>query len=182
MYLLNIYYNIKKFIIKSFYYIYYLLSLIEIPAVELTTIYLIVTLFLLTIFFYIKIKFPFWNVQPVFHSYDFWRYYTRTPFIIQKSYPLKTKFCKFENVLSLTQTEISNENIADCIDMLQCHFISSDRVLFTINSKTLKSLLSGTDGSPLLSFYLETKYQIVDDLSNNNNNRNIFFRSRVHRN
>ena len=171
MYLLNIYYNIKRFIIKSFYYLYYLLSLIEIPAVELTTIYLIITLFLLTIFFYIKIRFPFWNVQPVFHSYDFWRYYTRTPFVIQKSYPLKTKFCKFENVLSLTQSEISNENITKCVDILQCHYISSDRVLFTIDSKTLQSLLLGNDGSPLLSFYLEKKYLIVDDLSNNSNSQ-----------
>jgi hypothetical protein len=84
---------------------------------------------------------------------------------------LKTKFCKFENVLSLTQSEISNENITKCVDILQCHYISSDRVLFTIDSKTLQSLLLGNDGSPLLSFYLEKKYLIVDDLSNNSNSQ-----------
>ena len=53
-------------------------------------LYFIVVLscFVLT-FAYIKIRYPFWNVQPVYHTYDFWRWFYRTPFLIQRGAPLK---------------------------------------------------------------------------------------------
>ena len=61
-------------------------------------IFLLLLLTFIIVFIVIKLKYPFWNTQPVFHSYDFWRYLTKTSFPIQHRYPVKTKYCDFKRV------------------------------------------------------------------------------------
>ena len=58
------------------------------------------------IFMYIKIKYPFWNIQPVYHTYDFVRGFISSPFIIQTRYPMKTKYCDFISVETVSYVDI----------------------------------------------------------------------------
>ena len=64
-------------------------------------------------FLYVKIKYPFWSHQPIFHTYDLLRYWTHEPFIIQQNMPIKTKYlCKEVNTkefLDLDEDEHDND-------------------------------------------------------------------------
>ena len=62
--------------------------------------------FTLVLLAYIKIKYPFWNIQPVFHSYDYWRFFYSIPYIVYKYRPVKTKYCDFQ--------QIETTNYSDC--------------------------------------------------------------------
>lgn len=159
----NIYYKLQHAVLHSLYYIYYLLSKIPIPQLDLVQIYIIVTFSIVAVFLYIKLRYPFWNVQPVYHTYDFWRKLYKTPFQIQRYYPLKTRFYKNDNVKTISYTDIKPEEFSTCIDLLQTSYISSDKVLFTITENILQKWLSGTDGTPLLSFYNDKTYEINEN-------------------
>jgi len=157
----NLYYYFMKFL-NFFLYVF---SNIELPRLPLTSLYLIVTFCMLLSFFYVKIKYPFWNIQPCFHPYDFWRYYSRTPFVIQKSHAPITKFTKLENVRTVMYHDVLEEDKMKCIDLLQCYYIPSENILFQITAVAMQSIMAGTnEGSSLLSFYYDKKY--VVDVSN----------------
>ena len=106
-------------------------------------IILITTITYLTIYAYIKIKYPFWNNQPVLHSYDYWRFLYQIPFIIYKYRPIKTKFYKSNNIKTIPYLEISEEQKKEVLYLLQSNYISNDRILLTIEDKDLDVFIKG---------------------------------------
>lgn len=158
----NLFRGISVLFIEIFHHIYVALTHVYVPFMDVElppgSHYLIFICGILLIFFYIKLRYPFWNVQPVFHTYDFWRYYTRTPFTIQKGPPLKTKFYKSENVRTIEFPELTQEQQQTCINLLQCYYVPSERVLYTITQKQWNACMVGLDRTPLVSFYHENRY------------------------
>lgn len=159
----NIYYKIEYLFITSISYIFYILSLIPIPRLDFIQLYILVTFTIVGIFFYIKLRYPFWNVQPIYHSYDYWRRWYKTSFVIQKGLPLKTKFTDLINVTVIDLVNITDEHLKNCIDILQTSYIQSDKVLLTLEAKNLRSWISGTSGTPLLSLYNDITYTITEN-------------------
>lgn len=103
---------------------------------------------------YIKIKHPFWNIQPVFHSYDFWRYWAGSPFVIQKR-PIKTKYWSFDLVETKPCSNIDLAYVSKYVDLLRGHYIDSDRILVTIDAKQLSAYCYGNS---YVSFFYEKQY------------------------
>lgn len=123
-------------------------------------------IFLFLIFYgYVKIKYPFWSCQPVFHNYDFFRMILREPFIINKNNPMKTKFCNFFNVRTNVYLDCKENNILENTNLIQCFYLNTDRILFTLNKKDLDSIFSGHIEPPFLSIYFENEYKNTIDLS-----------------
>jgi len=112
------------------------------------------------IFAYIKIRYPFWNLQPVFHSYDFWRYLYGTPFILQLYYPIKTKFYDPIQIQTHSYLDMSSSKKAQFVDLLQCHYIPSDKLQFTMTNEHIDSYFKGQEFPPFISFYNEKNYEI----------------------
>ena len=108
-------------------------------------------------YFYIKIVYPFWNTQPVYHPYDFWRRFASSPFIIQKNFPMKNKFCDFENVKTYDYLDIQ-DNLQEIVDLVVSHYIPSDNVLFTVTKKHFNNYFTGQNNSSMFSLYYEKKY------------------------
>ena len=170
----NLFRGISILFIEIFHHVYVAFSHLYVPFMDIElppgSPYLIFICIILLIFFYIKLRYPFWNAQPVFHTYDFWRYYTRTPFTIQKGPPLKTKFYKFENVRTSEFPELTLEQQQTCINLLQCYYVPSERVLYTITQKQWNACMVGLDRTPLVSFYHENRYILDKNPTTNENN------------
>ena len=61
--------------------------------------------------------------------------------------------------------DASEKTLVEYINLLQCFYIPSDKILFTIGKPDLNAIMTGHDiGSPYLSIYTDKQYQI--DLSN----------------
>jgi hypothetical protein len=110
------------------------------------------------LFIFIKLKYPFWNTQPVFHSYDFWRYYTKTHFPIQNRYPVKTKYCDFKCVETFDYYDCTEIHKKDFINLLQCYYIPDESALFVFNLENLDAYMTGHSYPSYLSFYKENFY------------------------
>jgi len=124
-------------------------------------IYVIIIFFLLFLFAYIKIRYPFWNMQPVFHSYDYWRYFARTPFQIQYGKSLKTKYTTPKTVQTYAFLDISEKQLTQFVDLLQCHYISSEHILTMVDKQTIQTYLTGQNQSSYVSFFQEDSYKAV---------------------
>jgi hypothetical protein len=121
-------------------------------------IFLFSLLLFLIIFIYIKIKYPFWNTQPVFHIYDFWRYWIKSPIIIQHRYPTKTKYCDFERIETIEYLEATHNHKKEFIDLLHCYYIPDENALFVFNLENLHTYMTGHSHPSYLSFYREDYY------------------------
>lgn len=146
--------NFAKYISKMFEYILTVISLT-----------------VLTIFAYIKLKYPFWNIQPVYHSYDYWRMLYKTPFTIYKYRPVKTKFTDLAHVHTYPFDDLSADHLADIVNLLQCYYIPTDRIIHTIQSADLTSVLTGQIHTSFVSIYNDIHYEynknaIIDGSAN----------------
>lgn len=122
-------------------------------------IYLLMTIIILliSIFVYIKLSFPFWNIQPVYHSYDFWRGLYMHPFIIQPTFRIKNtnKFHDLQNVEIIPFVDATNENKQTFVNLLQCFLLPSENSIFVFNSENLETYFGGHMFSSFISFYKE---------------------------
>ena len=134
---------------------------VQIPRVDFPTILVFLIILLLMTAAYIKIRHPFWNIQPVFHTYDYWRYLYTTPFIIRRDIiPMKHKFCDKVQVHTFPYLETTAIQRTQCIDLLRCYYIGSDRVLYTITEPILTGFMTGHSEPTYISFYKEKQYVI----------------------
>ena len=124
-----------------------------------------ITLIIL-LFAYIKIKYPFWNNQPVFHTYDYWRNFYIIPFIIYKYRPIKTKYCDFDHVKTKAYLDTIDKTRERIQDLLQCYYINTDRILHTIQSADIDAYLTGHAEPAYISLYNEPRYQVLDISTN----------------
>ena len=129
-----------------------------------------VVIFVVSIFgyAYIKLRYPFWNIQPVFHTYDFWRYWYSRPFIIQRlgtrtNTALITKFCDFAQIRTRAYTYLTNAHKLSFIDLLQSHYIADDRVFMTWTPAYLDIMFGGYSNACFVSMFFEREYQLVKD-------------------
>jgi len=120
------------------------------------------------IFAYIKIRYPFWNTQPVVHIYDWYRRWIQTtPGILQK-YPFKTRFydttkqiqtIDFSHIPKPTHDE--SKQLKQICEFIQSNYIPTDRLLSTITEKVLSLYLSGHNAPSYISIHRELDQTIT---------------------
>jgi len=120
---------------------------------------LVTTIAFLVLYAYIKLKYPFWNNQPVFHSYDYWRFFYYTPFLIYKYRPMKTKFCEFNQIRTYPYLETTSQQRKEICYLLQSNYILNDRILFTLQEPDLEAQYIGHNEPAYLSIYCEKRYE-----------------------
>jgi hypothetical protein len=65
-----------------------------------------ITVVILSVYIYIRLKFGFWAIQPVFHVYDV-SYMINPPGIIDDKLPEKNKYTNFKNIETILFSDLS---------------------------------------------------------------------------
>lgn len=126
-------------------------------------IIIITILIILIPLIYTRIQYPFWSVQPIFHTYDFFRYWTQKPFVIQNGYPLKTKYLS-DLIATGNFLDLNNDELDKVILFIQEHYIESDRALTMINKYDITHQLSGYSNPSFISVYKDKQiYQVQEN-------------------
>jgi hypothetical protein len=119
-----------------------------------------VILVLISIFVYIKLSFPFWNIQPVYHSYDFWRALYSKPFLIHNNdYILRcahkntNKYHDLKQVKIIPFVDATDGQKQAFVNLLQCFLLPSENAVFVFNLENLETYLGGHMFSSYLSLY-----------------------------
>ena len=119
---------------------------------------------LLFIFGHIKLVYPFWNNQPVYHTYDLLRKFYKEPFIINQYNPVKTKYFDPLKVVTYNFREFTDEKKKDCINAIQCYFLNTDKIIHTIQEADIYAILSGQSKTSYASLYYENHYILYTNL------------------
>lgn len=118
-------------------------------------ILLFILLIYLILFAYVKIYYNFWSLQPVFHYYNLFHWFS-SPKIINPSLPLVNKFCNFKDIVSNDFSNVSNLHKQKCIHFLQTHYL---RNKFTNYIPILSSFepyfLNGSNHPSILSTFMD---------------------------
>ena len=128
--------------------------------------YIVVSITIIYVIFYgyIKIKYPFWNNQPVYHTYDVWRGFWSEPFYIYKYRPIKTKFYNSINVTTIPYLDANTEQKGQVLQLLLSNYISNDRILLTMQEKNLDTSYAGHTDTPFFSVYIDKNFKVEENL------------------
>ena len=131
---------------------------VELPPIYFITVLSILFVLLLFRIAYIKWRHPFWNLQPVYHTYDFWRRWYASPFIIHASFQekYKNKYYQPWHVSTLDFTYLTEDYKKEMTDLLQCYFKLSEQVYFTMSASQIECYMGGHSHPSYISFYLDT--------------------------
>lgn len=115
---------------------------------------LILILIILLIAAYIKMKFRFWTLQPVFHIYDF-HYYFCSPGIINPELPEKNKYCNFKEIESINYNLLSELQINKFVRFINSNYLKNEDNCFTPTKSNILPYFEGHNSTSMFSFYYE---------------------------
>jgi hypothetical protein len=119
----------------------------------------------LSIFVYIKLAFPFWNIQPVYHVYDFWRCLYGRPFRIYPKFHagVKTRFCRGEVVDIVPFVDATAVQKRAFVNLVQCYSSLDENILCVFHLDNLDAYMNGHIYGSYLSFYKDKSYVVGND-------------------
>ena len=119
--------------------------------------FIVITLLL---FAYIRLTYPFWSMQPVYHPYDVFRSWTNYPSIIWSGHPMRTKYTDVSKIKTIAYMDADPDQKRDLVDLLQTQLIDSDRVICTIDQDTIHTYLTGHNHPAYISFFVKEHYDV----------------------
>jgi GNAT superfamily N-acetyltransferase len=118
----------------------------------LFTIFFILIVLLILIYGYLRAKFGFWALQPVFHIYDI-GYFFYKPGIVQHELPEKNKYTNFKNIETLMHTKLSNYQWKKLVDFIQLHYLKNRENVFLPKKENILPYFYGHNGPCFITFY-----------------------------
>ena len=112
------------------------------------------TLIIFIIYIYIRVKYGFWVVQPVFHVYDF-IYMLKPPGIINRDLPEKNKYTNFKNIDTIMFQEVSELKLTRFVNFIRSNYLQNKENIFSPKSENIIPYFKGHNVKPFISFYNE---------------------------
>jgi hypothetical protein len=120
-------------------------------------LYILLIIVIISLIFaaYIKYKFQFWTMQPVFHVYDL-KYFFFGKGIIMQKLPEKNKYCNFKNIETLTYGKnLSDPQINKFINFIIGNFLQNKENKFMPKKDNITPYFEGHNHPSYFSFYNE---------------------------
>jgi hypothetical protein len=116
-------------------------------------------LIIFVVYIYIRVKYGFWVLQPVFHIYDY-SYMLNPPGIINHSLPEKNKYTNFKNIETIVYSELSEIKFNRFIHLIQQNFLKNKDNIFYPQSENIKPYFYGHNDKSFVSFYNEKTFMV----------------------
>jgi hypothetical protein len=117
-------------------------------------LYLIVGIIslILLFFIYIRIKFKFWAIQPVFHFYDIYYWFVNVG-IINKDLPQINKYTNFKQIKTFEFTKLNKLTKKNFIQLIQLNYLRNGQNKFYPNSNNIIPYFLGHNSKCFWSYY-----------------------------
>lgn len=106
---------------------------------------------------YIKIRFRFWSVQPVFHVYDF-HYYLFPQGIIDQDLPEKNKYCNFINIETIKYDAVSELRMSQFVKFIRTNYLQNKGNCYTPKKNNIMAYFEGHNATSFFTFYYEDEH------------------------
>jgi hypothetical protein len=113
-----------------------------------------IILLIFILFAYIRIKFGFWALQPVFHVYDI-GYMFYKPGIINHHLPENNKYTNFKNIDTTVFSELSNNKLNKFVHFICLHYLKNKENVFSPKKENVEPYFKGHNTKSFITFYNE---------------------------
>ena len=117
------------------------------------------TIIIFIVYLYIRLKFGFWAIQPVFHIYDI-GYLIKTPGIINDALPEKNKYTNFKNIETILFPNASSLQTQRFMNLLKGHYLQNKDNTFSPQSQNVIPYFQGHNDKSFISFYTEDHHMV----------------------
>ncbi len=114
-------------------------------------------LIIFSIFVYIRLKFKFWAIQPVYHIYDI-GYMFNSPGIIDDCLPVKNKYTNFKNIETIVFSEITSLQTQRFINIIKTNYLQNKDNIFSPQAENILPYFNSNNDKSFISFYNEDDY------------------------
>ena len=124
---------------------------------------IIVTLIcLILIFAYIKIQYPFWNMMPMYHSYDILPRMYSNSYIVNTHHRANAKYYQSLDVGTHIYNELDLDTIMNIKNLLHSNYIQDDNMLYEVDDKTLDAIYNSDGLCNYVSLYRTQQFSYID--------------------
>jgi GNAT superfamily N-acetyltransferase len=131
---------------------------------EMVFILSIIIIILICVWIFIRLKYPFWCIQPVFHFYDI-PYYFYNKGIIRLNLPEKNKYTNFKAIETVTMNTLNENKWKEIVRFLNKHFLKNVDSEFVCTTQYISCYFKSCDISAFISFYSVPR--LLTDVKNN---------------
>ena len=103
---------------------------------------------------YIRVKFGFWALQPVFHVYNL-TYFIWPPGIINHDLPEKNKYINFKNIETIIYNELSEIKINKFVNFVKTHYLQNKDNIYLPKNENIIPYFNSHNSKSFFSFYTE---------------------------
>ena len=128
--------------------------------------FIVIIVIYILLFSYIKLKYQFWNIQPVFHYYNFLYWFTSNR-VINDELPSINKYCNMREIQTYKYTELSNLDKQYIINFLKNFFLRTNDVNYLPTINSFESNFQNHIHPSFISIYSNNTN--LFDYKNNNN-------------
>jgi GNAT superfamily N-acetyltransferase len=114
----------------------------------------IIILLIFLVHAYIRIKFGFWALQPVFHIYDI-GYFFYKPGILDYDLPEKNKYTNFKNIETIIQSQVTKGKWKKLVNFIQLYYLKNKENTFLPKEENVIPYFNGHNAKSFITFYNE---------------------------
>jgi hypothetical protein len=118
-----------------------------------------VILLIILFFIYIRIKYRFWALQPVFHFYDIYYWFVNVG-IIRHELPEKNRYTNFKNITTNKFEEVTEIILKQIIILIQLNYLRNNENTFTPQKDNIVPYFIGHSAPTFWSYYTEPELLI----------------------
>ena len=117
-------------------------------------LYVIGTIILLIILFFIfiRIKYRFWAVQPVYHFYDIYYWFFNVG-IIRHELPEKNRYTNFKDIETISADKVSDIKLRDFTDLVQLNYLRNNDNTFIPEKENIMPYFEGHNSATFFTFF-----------------------------
>ena len=117
-------------------------------------LYVIGTIILLIIlcFIFIRIKYRFWAVQPVYHFYDIYYWFFNVG-IIRHELPEKNRYTNFKDIETISADKVSDIKLRDFTDLVQLNYLRNKDNTFIPEKENIMPYFEGHNSATFFTFF-----------------------------
>lgn len=123
----------------------------------LSYILFFVILIVFFIYIYIRIKYGFWVLQPVFHVYDL-SYMLTPPCIIDDLLPRKNKYTNFCDINTKDVSELTSLQIQNFVNLIKANYLQNKENCFSPKSENIIPYFNCHNDKSFISFFYKDNH------------------------
>ena len=111
-----------------------------------------IVLIIIFIMLFIRIKYKFWALQPVFHYYDLY-YWFRNVGIIRHELPESNRYTNFKEIRTYTFDKVPEEHIKDFVTLVQMNYFREKGNVYNPEVKNITPYFEGHNSPTYWTFF-----------------------------